>query len=335
MGSFLKQVVFMALCVTLTLPVTVWSQAKKGVKYPTKPIDLIVAAAPGAATDMNARVVAGYATKRLGVPVNVVNVTGASGVTGMLRALKADPDGHTLLADATFTSSFMFATRTDLPIKLEDRAFIARTMTDYVYFFCNVDTGWKTLEDALQFVRSRPEEFKWGAGSYGSAPMFAEMNLFLAAGIDIGKIKKTRMVVFEKGNAPSMQACVSGDVQFAVGMTGDVSSLLSTGRVRALAVNAPQRTTHYPDVPTTKELGYPKADVSVWYAISGPKGLPDHVVKTWDDLIRGAASDPEAQAAAAKALKVWSYLPSGEYKAYVLEEYKQTLSIATTFGIRR
>jgi len=59
------------------------------------------------------------------------------------------------------------------------------------------------------------------------------------------------------------------------------------------------------------------------------------VVKTWDDLIRGAASDPEAQAAAAKALKAWSYLPSEEYKAFVLEEYKRWISVAMALGIRK
>jgi len=268
MDRFLKKVVLTALCMTLTLPLTVLSQAKKPVKYPTKPIDLIVAAAPGAGTDMNARLIAGYATKRLGVPVNVVNVTGASGVTGMLQALRAAADGYTLLGDANFTSALMFATRTDLPLKLEERTFIARTITDYVYFFCHVDTGWKTLEDALQFIRSRPGEFRWGAGSYGSAPMFAETNLFLASGIDMDKIKKTRMVVFEKGNAPSLQACASGDVQFAAGMTGDVSALLSTGRVRALAVIAPGRTKEYPDIPTMPSSVIPR--LTSWLGMGSP-----------------------------------------------------------------
>jgi len=319
----------------LLLPAAGWSQARKAAKYPAKPTDLIVAAAPGAGTDTVARMVAGYASKRFGVPVNVVNVTGASGVTGTLQVMRAAPDGYNLLVDGNFTSSFMFATRTDLPAKLEDRTFVARVTTDYVYFFCNAGTGWKTLEEALQSARSRPEEFRWGAGLYGSTPMFTQIDLFLAAGMNMEKIKKTRMVVFEKGNAPSMQACITGDVQFAVGMSADVASLLATKRVRVLAVNAPGRTKEYPDVPTTKELGYPEADLMPWYGISGPKGLPEPVVKAWDDLIRGAAKDPEAQAAAAKALKTWRYLPPAEYKASILKEYEQIISVASALGIRR
>ncbi len=335
MHTFLKQVVMIAWSATLLWPAVGWSQEKKVVKYPTKPVDLIVAWAPGGGADMSARVVAPYAAKKFGLPVNVVNVSGASGVTGMLQALRAAPDGYTMFYDNNTTSSMMFATRPDLPLKLEDRTFIARTMTDYWYFFCNVKTGWKTLEDALQVIRSRPEEFTWAAGAYGSAPMFALVNLFTAAGISVDRIKKTRMVVFEKGLAPSMQACITGDVQFTGGTRADVATMVSTGRVRVLATNAPERTKEYPDIPTTKELGYPKADFMSWFGICGPKGLPDSLVRTWDELMRGAMSDSEAQAAATKALKTWNYLPPTEFKAAVLKEHDQIISIATALGIRK
>jgi len=335
MGSFLKKIVFMALCMTLTLSPTAWSQGKKAAKYPIKPIDLIVPFAPGGGVDMSARAFAPYAAKKFGVPVNIVNGTGASGVTGMLQALRAVPDGYTMLYDNNATNSMMFATRTDLPLKIEDRTLIARTMTDYWYFFCNNDTGWKTLEEALQFIRSRPEEFKWGAGAFGATPMFVQVDLFLAAGVTMDKIKKTRMVVFEKGNAASMQACITGDVQFAGGMAADVPKMLATGRVRVLATNGPERTKDHPEIPTTKELGYPKVDMASWFGIAGPKALPESIVKSWDDLVRGAMSDPEAQAAAAKAMKTWSYLPPQQFKAYVLKEYEKIVSAATALGIRK
>jgi tripartite-type tricarboxylate transporter receptor subunit TctC len=335
MHTLLKRKVGVVLCIVLLLASAGWSQEKKATKYPTQPIDLIVPWAPGGGCDMSARVVAAYATKKLGVPVNVVNVTGASGVTAMMQVLKTSPDGHTLLMDGNVTSSFMFAARTDLPVTIEDRTYMARATTDWAYFFANVDTGWKTLEDALNFIRSRPEEFRWGAGAYGSSPMFSQVDLFMAAGINMDKIKKTRMVVFEKGNAPSMQACVTGDVQFAMGQAADVASMLATKRIRVLVVNAPERTKEYPDIPTTKELGYPEADLMVWYGVSGPQRLPDYIIKTWDDLVRGAMNDPEAQAGATKARKAWAYLPAAEYKAYVLKEYQRMIPIATALGLRK
>jgi tripartite-type tricarboxylate transporter receptor subunit TctC len=284
---------------------------------------------------MSARLVAAYATKKWGVSVNVLNVTGASGVTGMLQALNASPDGYTLLMDGNVTSSFMFASRTDLPLKIEDRVYAAMATADPAYFFANNGTGWKKLGDAIQFLKTKPEQFTWGAGAYGSSPMFSQVDLFTAAGVSMATIKKSKMVVFEKGNAPSLQACITGDVQFCRGEAANVESLLATGRIVVLGVNSPERTKDYPNIPTTKEAGYPDAKMVLWYGISGPKGLPDNVVKAWGTLLKGAASDPDGQAEAAKTKKTWSYASSANYKAYVMKEYEKMIPIATALGLRQ
>ena len=331
MYSVWRRAVCLALAALLFSAGAAWCQGKA---YPTKPIDVIVPWAPGAGTDISGRLVATYASKKFGVPVNVVNITGASGITGISHVLKAKPDGYTLLTDGNAMSSFLFATRTDLPMKLEDRTYIARATVDWLYFFANIDSGWKTLDDALKVLRSRPEDFRWGAGAYASSPMFSQVALFQSAGIDMNTIKKSKMVVFEKGNTPSLQACITGDVQFAVGWATDVEPTLATKRVRVLAVNAPERTKEYPDVPTVKELGCVGPQLMVWYGLSGPKGIPDAAVKRWDDLIRGAMNDPEAQAAASKLKKVWAYLPANECKAFVLKEYQHVVPIATELGLR-
>ena len=306
-----------------------------GQTYPTKPIQLIVPWAPGAGCDLSARLVATHATNKWGVSVNVLNVTGASGVTGMLQALNARPDGYTLLMDGNVTSSFMFGSRTDLPLKIEDRVYVSMATAEPGYFFTNTSTGWKKLEDAIQFLKTKPEQFAWGAGAYGSSPMFSQVDLFTAAGVSMDTLKKSKMVIFEKGNAPSMQACVTGDVQFAWGQAPNVEPLLATGRIVVLGVNSPERTKDYPNIPTTKEAGYPDAKMVVWYGISGPKGLPDNVVKVWDTLIKGTASDPDGQALAAKTKRIWSYASSANYKAYVMKEYEKIIPIATALGLRQ
>jgi len=335
MRKLKKELLAVILVLAILCPASGLAQSRKEVKYPNKPIDLIVPYAPGAGTDLSARMVAVYVSKKFGVPVNVVNVTGASGVTGMLQVLRGAPDGYTMMMEGSSTSSFMFAARTDLPMKLEDRTFVASTMADYWYFFVNNDTGWKALPEVIQFIKTKPAEFRWGAGAFAAIPMFAEIDLFLAAGVDIPTIKKTRMVVFEKGNAPSVQAVITGDVQFAGGSTSEVASVLATKRVRVLGVNAPERVKAYPDIPTAKELGYPKADIAYWHGLSGPKGLPEYVVKAWHDALKDVMTNPEAQALAAKSFKNWKYIPSEMFKAYVLEEYKKSLAVATGLGFRK
>jgi tripartite-type tricarboxylate transporter receptor subunit TctC len=306
-----------------------------GQTYPTKPVELIVAFAPGSGNDMSARLVAAYAAKKWGVSVNVLNVTGASGVTAMLQVLNARPDGYTLLMDGNVTSSFMFASRTDLPVKIEDRTYAVMATSDPAYFFANTKTGWKRLEEAIQFLKTKPEQFIWGAGAYGSSPMFSQVELFTAAGVSMDTIKKSKMVVFEKGNTPSLQACVVGDVLFCRGEAGNVESLLATGRIVVLGVNSPERTKQHPNIPTTREAGFPDATMVLWYGISGPKELPDNVVKAWDTLLKGTASDPEAQALAEKSMRNWSYRSTADYRDYVMQEYKKMIPIATALGLRQ
>src|SRR5207253_521196 len=81
--------------------------------YPTRPVEIIVAYAPGGAADVAARLVAAYASKKWGQPVNAVNMPGASGITGTLRAIGARPDGYTLLLDPHSSSAMLFAVESD------------------------------------------------------------------------------------------------------------------------------------------------------------------------------------------------------------------------------
>jgi tripartite-type tricarboxylate transporter receptor subunit TctC len=335
MSVSLKRLAYLVLAISVVLASSACNPAAEAPKYPTKPIDLIVPWAPGGGADMSARMTAAYASKKFGVPVNVLNVTGASGVTGMLQALNASPDGYTLLMDGNVTSSFMYATRTDLPLKIEDRVYTAMATADPMYFFANANTGWKTLKDAIDALKAKPEGFSWGAGAYGSSPMFTQVDLFTAAGISMDTIKKTKMVVFAAGNAPSIQACITGDVQFATGQAPDVAMVLATGKVVVLGTNAAAKTKEYPNIPTTTDAGFPNAKTIVWYGISGPKGLPANVVTVWDTLLKGAAADPDGIAEATKSKKNWFYLPQKDYLAYVLAEYQKMIPVATDLGIRQ
>jgi tripartite-type tricarboxylate transporter receptor subunit TctC len=93
--------------------------------YPTRPIELIVAYSPGGGADVAARLIGGYASKKWNQPVNVVNMPGASGMTGTMRALSAKPDGYTLLLEPHATASMLFAVESDVPFKMDGKTPIA------------------------------------------------------------------------------------------------------------------------------------------------------------------------------------------------------------------
>lgn len=300
--------------------------------YPSRAITMIVAYAPGGGSDVSARLIAPYAAKKFGVPVNVVNVVGASGITGTMQTLNATPDGYTIMIDNTSNASFLVASRTDLPFKLEDKRWMGQWIADPMFYMFNAATPFKTLKEAMAFAKANPEKYSWGAGAQASQSMFHGLSLLSDAGVDIAK---TKMVVFPEGAAPSMQAMFAGTVMEAGGLATDVDKFLPTGRIKVLAVADKRRFKKYPDIPTTVELGYPNATLVAWYGFSGPKKLPQEVVDVWAKLQTEASKDPEFLAAADKMSKTLSFMGPKEQEAYVMKEYADMVKLSQKVGLRK
>ncbi|MFH0982880.1 MAG: tripartite tricarboxylate transporter substrate binding protein [Planctomycetota bacterium] len=300
--------------------------------YPTRPITMIVPYGPGGGSDLSARLIAAYASKKLGQPVNVANVIGASGITGTMQCLSANPDGYTLMVVGTSNSSFLAASRADLPFRLEGMKWMGQWIADPQFYLFSAATPFKTLKEAMDFAKSTPEKFSWGAGAQGSQAMFQGLVLLNDAGVDI---VKTRMVVFPEGVAASVQATLAGTVMMSTAMATDVDKLMPTGKVKVLAAITKERLTKYPNFPTAKEFGYSNAILMSWYGISGPKNLPQDVVDAWDKLATEAAKDPEFQASADKMNKALAFLGPKEQEAYVMKEYADMKTLAEKVGIRK
>lgn len=300
-------------------------------QYPARPVTIIVPYAPGGGSDLSARLIAGYAAKRFGKPVNVVNVVGASGITGTMQMLNSAPDGYTLMIDGTSNTSFLAASRTDLPFKLEDRTWLGRWIGDPMYYMFSASTPFKNLKEAMDYAKAKPSEYSWGAGAHGSQSMFHGLSLLNDASVDP---TKTKMLVFPEGMAPSVQAVLAGTVMEAGAMATDVAKLLPTGKVKVLGVATFERTKQYPEVPTAKEQGFPNATLLSWYGLSGPKGLAAEAVEGWTKLAQEAAKDPEFHAMADKQSKPLSFMAPKEHMEYVLKESRSLTALAVKAGLR-
>ncbi len=325
-------VLTMTLALAVTASILAASKSAAAATYPSRPIDIIVPYAPGGGSDLSARLIAGYAAKKLGKPVNVVNVVGASGITATMQMLRAPADGYTLMIDGTSNTSFLAASRADLPFKLEDRTWLGRWVGDPMYYMYSASTPFKSLKEAMDFARAKPEGYAWGAGAQGSQSMFHGLTLLSDAGVDP---LKTKMVVFPEGMAPSVQAVLAGTVMHAGAMATDIAKLLPTGKVKVLGVATTERTKQYPDVPTAKEQGFPNAKLLSWYGLSGPKGLAGEAVEVWTKLLQEAAKDAEFQAMADKQNKTLSFMGPKEHQEYVLAESKNITALAVKVGLRK
>src|SRR6188474_3268863 len=123
--------------------------------YPNRPIEVVVAFAPGGGADVTA------------------NLPGASGITGTLRALTARPDGYTLLLEPHATASMLFAVESDVPFKMDGKTPIALVTLDPVIYTVKADSPWKSLKDVAEAARANPRAFRYGVAGVAGVAAFS------------------------------------------------------------------------------------------------------------------------------------------------------------------
>lgn len=299
--------------------------------YPTKPIEIIVGYAPGGGADVAARLIAAYAAKKWGQSVNVVNMPGASGITGALRALQARPDGYTLLLEPHATASMLFAVESDVPFKMDDKTPIALVTLDPVIYTVKADSPWKSLADVAAGAKANPKAFRYGIAGVSGVAAFSVSQFLFAAGVPLADTNK---VVFT-GGAPALTALAGGHVDFAGQQWSESSGLISGAKIRALAVVNPVRLAGLPDVPTAKEAGFPDLDVVGWQGLAGPPKLPPAIVAKWVALVEEASKDPAFIEQAQKVSKVIAFKGPEAFWQFQQDELKKYLPLATRMGIRK
>jgi tripartite-type tricarboxylate transporter receptor subunit TctC len=302
--------------------------------WPDKAITIIVPWAAGGGTDIVARSLAPKISKTLGVPVQTVNKPGGSGIPGTLEAVKAAPDGYTLMWDCGGTSSMQYALAPELPYKVYDRTFISRATTTPEGLMVPANSPWKTMDDLVKAVQTDPTSVSFGMIGGTGIPDVLVYQLkaaLKAKGVDVSK---TRMVTY-KGGGELVPAVAGAHVNVAFVSPGEMIAMLDAGKIRVLAVTAPtgKRYKGWPDVPTMAEAGFPTVDTYFWVGLSGAPGLPANIVKTLDnavrDAIKEADQDPAVIAAFEKLGLSTGYLSGEEYKKFVMEEGERVKTVVS------
>jgi tripartite-type tricarboxylate transporter receptor subunit TctC len=299
--------------------------------YPTRPVELTVGFAPGGAADVAARLIAGYASKRWKQPVNVVNMPGASGITGALHVFRARPDGYTLLLEPHATASMLFAVQSDVPFTWEQRTPVALMTLDPVIYTVKADSPWKSLRDVAAAAKANPKGFRYGLGGVAGVAAFSVSQFLYQAGVPV---PETNRVVFT-GGAPALTALAGGHVDFAGQQWSEAAGLIHGGKIRGLAVVHATRLPGLSDVPTAREAGFPELDVVGWQGVTGPPGLPARLVQKWAALVEEASKDPAFLEQAARVSKVIAYKGPREFLMFQEEELQKYRSLAEKIGIRK
>ncbi|MBI5446509.1 MAG: tripartite tricarboxylate transporter substrate binding protein [Deltaproteobacteria bacterium] len=254
--------------------------------FPTKPIEITIGYAPGAGTDLGARMIAEQAKKHLGQDIVCVNKPGGAGRVALTLLSKQKGDGYSL--GATTDSSLIVVPHLEkVSYKpLEDFTFIAQYGTLNFGVTVPVSSPFKSLKEVIDWARANPGQLTMGIIGVGSSDHVAFQALARHENI------KIKFVPFN-GAAPTMTALLGGHVMIAAPASSGFAPHVKAKSARLLAVLSDERLEQYPDVPTFKELGYSDFVFQSWYVISGPKNMDKEVVRKLADAFKRAMATPE------------------------------------------
>jgi tripartite-type tricarboxylate transporter receptor subunit TctC len=248
--------------------------------YPERPITIIVPWSAGGGTDATGRILASMMEAELGVPVNVVNRTGGSGVVGHSAIATAAPDGYTLGVVTVEIGMMHWQGLTELTY--EDYTPLALYNADAAGLQVNADSEWATAEEVLAAVKENPGEYKASGTGQGGIWHLALAGMLQAADIAPDAVQW----VPSQGAAPGLQDLVAGGVEIVTCSVPEAQALLEAGRVKSLAVMAEQPIEAFPDVPTLKEATGLDWTLAAWRGIAGPAGMPEEVSDTIVPLLK-------------------------------------------------
>ena len=254
-----------------------WARAQDA--WPSRPIRFILPFPPGGGTDILGRLIAERLTANLGQPVVAENRGGAGGNVGAEAAAKSAPDGYTivLVAPSLAISPSLYSKLNYDPVK--DFAPVSLVATVPNVMITNPEVPARTLKEFIALAKSKPWQMNFGSGGSGTSNHLAGELFNIVAGVKLVHIPY-------KGVNLAMNDVISGRVQLVfIGIPAAVPHI-KAGRLRALALVAPNRSSVLPDVPTVAEAGLPKFEVTTWYGILAPAGTPAPIIERLNGELR-------------------------------------------------
>jgi tripartite-type tricarboxylate transporter receptor subunit TctC len=258
--------------------------------YPTRQIRMIVPFSPGGPSDILARVLGAKLADAWGQAVVIDNRAGASGMIGTELAVKASPDGYTLIlsnnADEISVSLYP-----KLPYDIvRDLQPVCLVSQSPFVLVVHPSVPARSLAELIALARVRPGELGFASGGGVGVPshMAGEM-LKWRAGIDLIHIPF-------KGQGPATQDVLAGHVPMMFTNTMNGLPFMRDGQLRALAVSTAKRTAAAPEIPTVAEQGFPGFDVGIWFGIQAPAGTPRPIVDKIAGEVRRILDQPDMRA---------------------------------------
>jgi tripartite-type tricarboxylate transporter receptor subunit TctC len=239
--------------------------------YPSRPVRLIVAFAPGGPTDVFARLIAQKFSADFGKQFYVENVGGGAGNIGTAQAAKAAPDGYTILLNVSaFVTNPAFLGKAPYdPIK--DFAPVALPVASAIVVIVHPSVPAKTLAELVALIRANPGKYSYATGGAGAQPHLTFEQFRVSLGLDVVHVPFT-------GAGPAVAAVVAGQVPIGISSLPPAVPQIQEGSLRGLVLTSKSRSRKLPDIPTAAEAGYPILEGDQWLGVFLPASTPEEIV---------------------------------------------------------
>jgi tripartite-type tricarboxylate transporter receptor subunit TctC len=256
--------------------------------WPDQPVKLVVPFTPGTGPDIIARFVAERLSARIGQPVIVDNVAGASGNTGSQQVARAKPDGNTLMSSVN-TLVMNASLYKNLPYDpVADFVPLGLTAWGSLVLVANPGQKPDTLAELIAAAKASPKTLTYGSPGVGTPHHLSMALVETAAGIEMVHVPY-------KGTAGAVQDLLGGQIGFMFLPIHVAAQQIKAGKLKAIAVGSLQRLPQLPDVPTLAEAGLAGVEVDMWYGFFAPRGTPPELVERLNKEVAAILSSPDAK----------------------------------------
>jgi tripartite-type tricarboxylate transporter receptor subunit TctC len=255
-------------------------------QWPNRPIRIVHGFGGGGPVDFLARLIAPVLSERLGQPVLIEGKPGAGGTLGAATVAKSDPDGYTLLLMAAGHSAAPGLYKSLPYDAANDFTMISMLTRAPLAIIAGPSSPAATIQELVQKARAEPGKIDFGSAGTGSGMHLMAVVLQARAGIQMTHVP------YKTATAANL-AVLSGEIPVLFTSVAGITALLESGKVRMIALSSKERYALMPNVPTIAETVLPDFDVTTWYALAAPKGLPAPIVARLNEAVHAALKRPE------------------------------------------
>jgi tripartite-type tricarboxylate transporter receptor subunit TctC len=308
------------------LALTVAALPARAQDWPQQPIHMVVPFGPGGGSDLIGRILADAIGERLGKAVVVENKPGAGGIIGNEFIARATPDGYTL---GIMTAGQIIAsvTRKEMPYDTAALTPVAQVATGSLLMLARPDFPAGNVKEVIALAKAEPGKYILASPGFAATQQFAGELFKQSAGIDM-------LDVSFRTSPEAINALLGHHADVLFETVGASLGQVQGGALKALAVTGKDRFPAVPEVPTVAESGVvPGFDVTTWYGVFGPHGMPDAIVAKLNKTLMDTIADPKVRERMVTAGVVVKGTSAADFGAFMANEFKRWDAVRVAAGI--